>query len=221
MVTYETNKKGESIRLFQYYYYNSKYYVINKNEIQFFENDIEIFPTFENFSYDEYFVYKFDEIGNHTIKIVFKSQLKTMEKFFDRCNNIISIKFSPLFDTSNVNNMESLFCFCTNLIDLDISMFNTSNVVIMTYMFYGLYKIKRLDLSNFDTRKLEEAIAIFLYSYNLEYLDISSWDTSNIKNVAYFFGEYSKKVTLKISNKFLNDKIIIPSTWDVINIDKL
>ncbi len=227
LVTYETNKKGESIRLFEHYYNNDNYYVINKTEIQFFENDIEIFPTFESgficeicWPYADFFVYKFDEIGNHTIKIVFKSQLKTMKHFFAGCNNIISIKFSPSFDTSNVNNMERLFCFCDNLIDLDISMFNTSNVVIMDFMFEESHKIKRLDLSNFDTRKLENADGIFSYSYNLEYLDLSSWDTSNIKNNT-MFRFMPTNVTLKISNKFLKNNIYIPSTWEVINIDKL
>ena len=147
-----------------------------------------------------------------------------MKRFFAGCYNITSIKFSPLFDTSNVKNMESLFGFCENLIDLDISMFNTSNVVVMNFMFEGLYKIKRLDLSNFDTRKVEEAQLFFNHLYNLEYLDMSSWDTSNIKAGGWFFGddgEMSESVTLKISNKFLKRKIQIPSTWEVINIDKL
>ena len=120
--------------------------------------------------------------------------------------------------------MECLFSHCENLIDLDISMFNTSNVVEMNFMFEGLYKIKRLDLSNFDTRKLENASFIFYGLYNIECLDMSSWDTINIKEAYYFFGEDGKifkNVTLKISNKFLNTYIKIPSTWEVINIDKL
>ncbi len=53
---------------------------------------------------------------------------------------------------------------------------------------------------------------------------MSSWDTSNIKAFYRFFGydnKISKNVTLKISNKFLNTYIKIPSTWEVINIDKL
>ena len=213
LVTYETNKKGASIRLFEtcfYGYYNT----ISKSDIQFFENNIEIFPFSESGyvceicgATAEYFAYKFNEIGKHTIKIVFKSQLKTMKDFFNGCYNITSIKFSPSFDTSRVNNMESLFGFCENLVDLDISMFNTSNVVEMNFMFEGLYKIKNLDLSNFDTRKTVHMQLIFDYLYNLEYLDISSWDTSITSYCYGFFGKeenMAKNVTIKISTLILH-----------------
>ena len=232
LVNYEITNKEESVRLFQYYFY-SYYYIINKNDILFFENNVEINPTIERGyccekcgAWADYFAYKFDNIGNHTIKIVFKSQLKTMKMFFNGCYNITSIKFSPSFDTSQVDNMEGLFYFCENLVDLDISMFNTSNVVEMNFMFYGLYKIKSLDLSNFDTRKTVHMQLIFEDLHNLEYLDISSWDTSITTYCAWFFGNdnsinMAKNVTLKISNKFKYGKSSIPSTWKVINIDEL
>ena len=120
--------------------------------------------------------------------------------------------------------MESLFGFCENLVDLDISMFNTSNVEQMGFMFEGLYVIKRLDLSNFDTRKTWFMQLIFDYLYNLEYLDISSWDTSITTYCYGFFGQeghMSKNVTLTISNKLKYGKDSIWPTWKVINIDEL
>ena len=120
LVTYETNTKGASIRLFNYIFHYDQY-TINKSEIQFFENNIEINPNFERGNVCEicgalgdYFIYKFNEIGKHTLKIVFKSQLKSMLHFFVGCYNITSIKFSPSFDTSKVTNMQGLFCFCEN-----------------------------------------------------------------------------------------------------------
>ncbi len=230
MVTYKTNKIGASIRLFEYKFYDY-YYTINTNNIAFYENNIEIYPSFEKGlvcedcgAWAEYFSYKFNYIGEHKIKIVFKSKLNTMKDFFHGCYNITSIKFSPSFDTSGVNNMESLFGFCENLIDLDISMFNTSNVVEMNFMFYGLYKIKKLDLSNFDTRKTVHMQLIFDYLYNLEYLDISSWNTSITTYCYGFFGreesEMSQNVTIIISNKLKYGKDQIYPSWKVINIDE-
>ena len=230
LVTYETNKRGASIRLFESKFYG--YYItINRSDIQFFENNKEIFPISESGYVCEicgatadYFAYKFNEIGKHTIKIVFKSQLTTMKDFFNGCYNITSIKFSPSFDTSRVSNMECLFCFCENLVDLDISMFNTSNVVEMNFMFEGLYKIKTLDLSNFDTRKTVHMQLIFDYLYNLEYLDISSWNTSITSYCYGIFGQeesMAKNVTIKISNKLKYGRSKIWPTWKIINIDQL
>ena len=230
LVTYETNKKDSPIRLFEYCY-QWYYYSINKSDIQFFENDIEIYPSFEMGyacedcgAMHEYFTYKLNNIGKHTIKIIFKSQLVTMKNFFDGCYNITSIKFSPSFDTSGVTNMESLFAFCENLVDLDISMFNTSNVEEMNFMFYGLYKIKKLELSHFDTRKTVHMQLIFNRLYNLEYLDISSWDTSITSYCYGFFGyeeHMAKNVTIKISNKLKYGKSQIWPSWNVINIDEI
>ena len=231
LVTYETNKKGASIRLFTYKS-SSTYLVINKTDLQFFENNKEIIPTFEMgkacdncISETEYFVYKFNEIGKHTIKIVFKSQLIKMRDFFFGCYNITAIKFSPSLDTSKVVNMEFLFGYCQNLVDLDVSSFNTSNVVEMNFMFLGLYKIKKLDLSYFDTSKVVHMQKIFDYLYNLEYLDISSWNTTITTFCAWFFGfeksTMSQNVTIIISNMFKYGRSQILPSWKVINIDDL
>ena len=51
-------------------------------------------------------------------------------------SNLISINFNNNFNTSKVTNMESMFCACLSLTNLDLSNFNTSKVTNMEYMFY-------------------------------------------------------------------------------------
>ena len=50
-----------------------------------------------------------------------------MNGLFSQCSSLNSIGISN-FDTSKVNNMESMFFGCKSLNSLDLSNFNTSNV---------------------------------------------------------------------------------------------
>ena len=54
-------------------------------------------------------------------------------------------------DTSNFNDMNSMFGLCSSLTSLDLSSFDTSNVIDMNYMFGDCYSLTSLDLSSFDT----------------------------------------------------------------------
>ena len=118
ILSFKTSKKNQGIRLFQYIYQYTEYN-INKSDIKFFLNETEIFPFVERGYWCEicgavcdYFVYNFNDIREYNVKVVFKSQLTTMSKFFAGCYDISAIKFSPSFDTSEVTNFMSLFSFC-------------------------------------------------------------------------------------------------------------
>jgi surface protein len=50
-----------------------------------------------------------------------------------------SLKFVPLFNTSNVTNMSFMFFECLSL--QSVPLFNTTNVTNMAYMFYNCYSL--------------------------------------------------------------------------------
>lgn len=57
-------------------------------------------------------------------------------------NNIIGLN-NPNFDTSEVENMEGMFCN-TSFQQLDLSNFNTNKVTNMAYMFYGCQQLSTI-----------------------------------------------------------------------------
>ena len=61
---------------------------------------------------------------------------------FYKCSSLKSADLSS-FNTTNVNNMESMFNGCSSLESLDLSSFNTTNVNNMDYMFYGCSSLKK------------------------------------------------------------------------------
>lgn len=202
--------------------------------VQFFLNETQLKTTYISVldcssceQYDFYFGYKFDTVGLYTVKIVLKS-VKSLSNYFRYCDEIVSVKFSPYFDSSNLYDMSLLFWYCENLVDVDMSSLNTSHVTDISFMFMGAKSIKRLDLSNFDTRKLQCAIRVFDYNNDLEYLDFSSWNTSVTNTVGScsattIFGyNLPNGITIKISNKYTKNRwnMAIPLTWTVINIDE-
>ena len=72
------------------------------------------------------------------------NNITNMQSMFQKCRYITSLpeEFSD-FDTSNVINMDYMFCFCTNLEKLpDISKWNTINVKDMRQMFNKCYLLK-------------------------------------------------------------------------------
>jgi hypothetical protein len=54
------------------------------------------------------------------------------------------------FETSNIINMEGMFCCCMRLKELNLSNFNTSKVTNMEAMFYACANLKKLDISSFN-----------------------------------------------------------------------
>lgn len=65
------------------------------------------------------------------------------------------------FNTSNVDNMGSMFGLCSSLTTLDLSSFNTSNVTDMYGMFELCSSLTTLDLSTFDTSKVTDMYFMF------------------------------------------------------------
>ena len=76
-------------------------------------------------------------------------------------NDNVSIDGLENLDTSLVTNMSSMFQYCKNSTNLDVSHFNTSNVTNMKNMFFGCNNLTNLDVRNFNTGKVTSYFSMF------------------------------------------------------------
>ncbi len=103
------------------------------------------------------------------------------------------------FDTSNVTDMNSMFCNCGSL-SLDVSGFDTANVTNMNGMFALCESLSSLDVSGFDTAKVTDMAGMFAFCSSLSSLDVSSFDTSNVTRMSSMFSNCSSLTTISVTS---------------------
>jgi surface protein len=104
------------------------------------------------------------------------SKCTTAANMFRACKKITQI---PLFDTSNVTNMQYMFAYTSKL---SIPLFDTSNVTDMRYMFYQS-NIK--DIPLLDTSKVTIMYQMLTQCFYLT--SVPHFDTSNVTNMDSMF----------------------------------
>ena len=131
------------------------------------------------------------------------SEVENMNGMFWYCSSLTSLDISS-FDTSKVETMTGMFYFCSSLTSLDLSSFDTSKVEKMTGMFWCCSSLTSLDLSSFDTSKVKNTEGMFFRCEGLTSLDLSSFDTTNLCDIAEMFAMCSNLKTLDLSNFNIN-----------------
>ena len=91
------------------------------------------------------------------------------------------------FDTSNANDIRSMFEGCYKLAELDLTSFNTSKVTNVSFIFKQCQRIKNLDLSSFDTSNVTNFKCMFQDCVSLESIDVSHFNTSSATDLSYMF----------------------------------
>ena len=112
--------------------------------------------------------------------------------------NILDIDLSN-FDTSQVADMNHMFCGLDKPTSLNLSNFNTSKVTDMSGMFFSMSNLTTLNLSNFNTSKVTDMSGMFSGTFKLTTLNLSSFDTSKVTNMSNMF-EMTDPTTLNLSN---------------------
>ena len=110
------------------------------------------------------------------------------------------------FDTRRVRSMYAMFDNLATLKELDVRNFNTSNVDTMQYMFYNLNKVKVLDVSHFDTGNVKSMEGMFAYMGSLKSLNLSSFNTSKVTNMRDMFAATATLKSLDLSS-FNTEKV--------------
>ena len=111
------------------------------------------------------------------------SNVNDMGSMFDGCNKLKQIKGINNFDTSKVKNMNSMFQNCNELEYLDLSYFNTVNVTNMKKMFNKCYKLKKIKgINDFYISNDTNITEMFQECDELEYLNLSKFNSSINRN---------------------------------------
>ena len=122
----------------------------------------------------------------------------SMSSMFCNCSKLTNLDLS-VFDTSKVTSMSSMFYKCSNLTSLDVSGFDTSKVTSMSYIFGDCSSLTSLDLSGFVTSKVTNMASMFTNCSNLTSLDVSGFDTLNVTNMSWMFSYCRGLTSLDVS----------------------
>lgn len=140
--------------------------------------------------------YKGSELDTSSLNT---SNVTNMYSMFCYCSNLTVLDVNN-FDTSKVTNMKYMFDSCSNLTTLDISNFNTSSVTGMSYMFDDCSNLTTLDISNFNTSKVTNMSYMFFECSSLTVLDVSNFNTSSVTDMSYMFFDCSSLTALNVSH---------------------
>jgi surface protein len=121
------------------------------------------------------------------------SNADNMESMFNGCRSLITI---PAYDTSNVINMRQMLSGCTSL--LTIPFINTSSCTDMYRMFYASSKLK--SVPTFETSNVTSMQQMFISCSSLEKVQ-SEWDMTACTNASQMFNNCN---SLKGSVSFTN-----------------
>lgn len=99
----------------------------------------------------------------------------------------------PLFDTSNITNMEEMF-YSSDIVE--VPLLDTSNVNSMGSMFYGCRSLKIIPL--LDTQNVTNMAGMFNTCTSLEF--IPQLNTSNVTTMYEMFMQCSKLTTIPLFN---------------------
>ena len=133
-----------------------------------------------------------DAICENVTKVVFDPSFAdarptTTFSWFRTMRELESIPGLRYLNTSEVTNMEEMFCYCIKLTSLDLSHFNTAKVTKMYGMFDGCSGLTILDLSGFNPPRMAETSSMFAYCTNLRTIYGRNWDTSIVSNSLNMF----------------------------------
>ena len=138
-----------------------------------------------------------------------------VENMFQDCENLQSIKFSPDFTITKVDDINRMFSGCSSLTALDLSKFNTSQVKKMIWTFKDCSSLTKLDLSSFDTSNVIDMNGMFNNCSSLKELDLRSFVIDPNIDKGYMLDELAKLNTLKLGKStYINDTHLNTSgTW--------
>lgn len=121
---------------------------------------------------------------------------------FNHCSSLIKIDGLETWDTSNIEDMSTMFNSCELLETLDLSTWNTIKVTDMSYMFGGLgnsvydgnkyvdnsgcYNLETIIFGNgWDVSNVKDMCAMFTNSTSLKNVDFSKWHADSVISVDF------------------------------------
>lgn len=123
----------------------------------------------------------FDESFKH-------ARPKSCDQWFYLFEGLTKIEHLDYLNTSEVENMGSMFSNCTSLETLDLSSFNTEKVTNMSEMFVGSTNLRTINLpKGFIGSNVTDLNGMFRGCVSLTELDLSGSNAEKVKNMGSMF----------------------------------
>ncbi len=134
-----------------------------------------------------------DGTKSYVTKVVFDPSFadarptSTYDWFF-AMSDLESFTGMSYLNTSEVTNMNYMFCSSIKLTTLDLSSFNTAKVTNMRYMFQNCHSLISIDLSSFNTSQVIDMYYMFGGSNNLRTVYVGNgWSTAAVTSSTNMF----------------------------------
>ena len=112
----------------------------------------------------------------------------SLSGLFTGFTGLTTIKGLDNLRTDDVEDMNSMFEYCSSLTSLDLSSYNTAKVTTMISMFSECSNLTTLDLSSFNTANVKFMIGMFNNCTKLETIYVSnSWSTTQVEQSGEMF----------------------------------
>ena len=115
------------------------------------------------------------------------SEVENMGSMFSNCTSLETLDLSS-FNTEKVTNMSEMFVGSTNLRTINLPKgFIGSNVTDLNGMFRGCASLTELDLSGSNAEKVKDMCKMFYGCVALSNLNLSGFKTGSVTDMRYFF----------------------------------
>ncbi|WP_334352255.1 BspA family leucine-rich repeat surface protein [Companilactobacillus sp. HBUAS56257] len=106
--------------------------------------------------------------------------------FYNVPANIVGLKN---FNTSQVNDLDSMFSYSSLVTTADIADWDVSKVTDFSNLFYSSKTLSDVDLSKWNPENATDISYLFRYCTKISSLKgLENWDISNVKNMSFTFG---------------------------------
>ena len=114
------------------------------------------------------------------VELIFGTNVQNCNSMFKGCSDILEIDLSN-FISSDVQDINRMFEDCTSLKNIIFGNFKTSQMNALENVFYGCSSLGSLDLSNFDVSHITGFNHVFDGCDSLKYIDFTNFNPSSIE----------------------------------------
>ena len=144
----------------------------------------------------------FKEVKVHEVYVLMdiSESFVDYSSLFYNCKRMIEIEFTPLFKTSHIQNMDSMFGLCINLASANVSVFDTQNANSMSHMFTECEKLTSIDITNFNTAKVSDMSSMFYKCASLTSIDLTHFRSPKLSLANGMFSNCYKLTSVDLSH---------------------
>lgn len=154
---------------------------------------------------DKYYTY-----AQYLTKVKQFGELNATRYGFANCQNLTTVSGEKLVTEKtfeSVLSFQHMFCNCTSLTNLELSLSNAKKITDLSFMFENCVNLTNINISGLDTSNVTNMRSMFKRCNKIINLDLSKFNTANVQNMNAMFADCSSLQKLDLSN-FNTSKVI-------------